>query len=461
MPRVRTILVLASVAALAASLPAAGKERWEEPVVEYVSIDPKVEVGEIGDGPRRPEGPLNVAAHLRNPGAEEARVRVVLGARSEAATLAPGAAASVAFRFAPDESPYGRVLELRRGEEVLDRAEVFDERTHRVAVLVERRTWRAGVERFGSFTRRLRESFGRLHRLLDGAGGGRRPVADRFRIDRVEVYDRKEGERPALFDDHPSFDLVVACDEGGPLAGFWLPAYSIGHNFRYEKHGNVKGLWSDWGEQALWHEVVHYRGVPDYYISRIPAGNLAGVTADAVDLPEPYRGDLMASAYRTPRLGDLAALVMISKRGVSRVGACEEPEEPYGHMWRWLPERLVLEVARDGEPMRGARVRWWASEPGGGPDFRVQKVDPARKPDGEADADEGGRIEIRGDYLNRGRKRIERSLWLLVTVESEGGERRFAIVYGLELNEAYAKGDREEQVRRLAFEDLRPAATAR
>ena len=69
-----------------------------------------------------------------------------------------------------------------------------------------------------------------------------------------------EEARPAPFDDHPELDLVIACDEGGPLAGFWLPQYSIGHNFAFgggDGGTPRRGLWSAWGEQALWHELLH------------------------------------------------------------------------------------------------------------------------------------------------------------------------------------------------------------
>ena len=155
-----------------------------------------------------------------------------------------------------------------------------------VALLVERRTFEDGNRRFGSFVRRMRKSFEDLHALFDDTAATtpdsilpRQAIRTRFRIQHVEVYDREEGVRPPLFDAHPDVDLVIACDEGGPLAGFWLPQYSIGHNFLFgsdpEDGSPRQGLWSGNGEQALWIDGQLWRkdGQPVSYLGeRFPRG---------------------------------------------------------------------------------------------------------------------------------------------------------------------------------------------
>ena len=78
------------------------------------------------------------------------------------------------------------------------------------------------------------------------------------------------------------------------------------------------------------------------------------------------------------------------------------------------------------EVLRGARRVLVTSEP---------------YPDGDAFADESGKVSIAGDYLERSSPRAERSLWLLVEVEV-AGETRFELLYGLDLNLAYARGSK-------------------
>jgi hypothetical protein len=75
------------------------------------------------------------------------------------------------------------------------------------------------------------------------------------------------------------------------------------------------------------------------------------------------------------------------------------------------------------------------------------------EPDGRADADGAGKSQILRDYLGRALPRADRGLWLLVEVEI-GGETRFEIVYGLDLNLAYARGDKYSTTVPLAFESL-------
>ncbi len=342
-----------------------------------------------------------------------------------------------------------------------------------VAILVERETFAETERRFGSFRTRMQASFDALHALFadveatttTNPGSSLAPLArvairDRFEIVSVAVYDRTDGKPPPLFANHPDVDLVIACDEGGPLAGFWLPAYSIGHNFLVaagEAKGTPeRGLWSDWGEQALWHELLHFRGVPDSYISFIPPAALPGRATKEVALPDRFRLGIMNHPYQPPRISALASVVANAKAGVARVGACEEPDHEHGHMWRWVPERLTLALTKDGVPLAGARVRWWRSQPMTGlGDPRRQGVPEDAAPSGEAAADARGVVTLEGDYLGRADPRPKRSLWLLVEAEHEG-ERRFGVILLLSLNELYAAGHAKRATLPLTWEELRP-----
>ena len=69
------------------------------------------------------------------------------------------------------------------------------------------------------------------------------------------------------------------------------------------------------------------------------------------------------------------------------------------------------------------------------------------------------RVPIEGDYLGRGRPREDRSLWLLVEVVPPGETAGFEVVYGLDLNLAYARGEKYGANLRRRWEDLlRPGA---
>ena len=469
MLRIGPIALLLAAPALAQRADANPRNvRYERPVIEHVSLEPRMVVEKIGDGPRRLEGtaPVTLTFHLRNPGDAAARVQLrVQGLDAplgEAVALEPGAAGQVRVEMASLAIPYGRTIELRSGRQVLDSLRFHSGKAHRVVLLVERRTWQAGMERFGSFVRRMRASFEALHALFADVSDPlgidllkREPVSARFRIDGLELYDRGSGTRIRMFTRHPQYDLAIACDEGGPAAGFFLPEYSIGHSFRAKVDGVVHGLWSLRGEQALWHEMVHYRGVGDYYIYRIERGCLEGWTKGAVDLPDKYRLDLMNSPYQQPRIGALTAHVMNFKQGVSRVGACEETAQPYGHMWTWLPRSLRVRILRDGRPVQKAAVRWWSARPAGRGDRRLQRAERSRAPDGAALTDKDGIARVRGDYLRSKRPRAERSLWLVVELSHEG-ESRVGIVYGLWLNAAYAAGHRDQATRTFVWKDLQP-----
>jgi len=473
------VLALVLIASQSAAQVEPGRNvRYDDLIIEYLALEPSVEVREIGDGPRRPEGDTaRLTAFLFNLRSAEVYAAIDWGGaaeRQEIGYLQPGESKAVSISIAPAAIPYDQPIralvynaEVHRLEET-DRAILHGEKAMRIALLVERRTWDAGNKRFGSFTRRMRESLEMLHELFDdttapdAAGLKREPIIDRFRIERIELFDRpadstSDFQRPALFDDHPKYDVVIACDRQGPLGGFWLEQYSIGHNFH--RSDPPKDLWSDWGEQALWHELMHFRGVPDYYIYRIPEGALPGRCAEAIEVPEPFRSDLMNSPYQSPQIGALTAAVANSKAGVSRVGACEEPSNPYGHQWNWAPESLAIEINdSSGKPLAGQSVRWYRSLPAGLEDLRIQGVAADRPPDGEAKTNAAGRIRITGDYLGAAGNQPHRSLWLLVEVGNSVESRRLGIVNGLWLNAAYAAGSKDEAVWSVRLDALRPVA---
>ncbi len=477
LPCVLALLLIASPSA--AQVEPGRNVRYDDLIIEYLALEPQVEVRAIGDGPRRPEGgEVRLTAFLFNLRSSEVYAAIDWGtaaARQEIGYLQPGESKAVTIALAPAAIPYNQPIralvynaEVHKLEET-DQATLHGEKAMRVALLVERRTWDAGNKRFGSFTRAMRDSLEALHghfartEAPAEAGLRREPIIDRFRIERVELFDRPADsaagfERPALFEDHPRYDVVVACDERGPLAGFWLPQYSIGHNFHSAEQG--KDLWSDWGEQALWHELMHFRGVPDYSIYGVSAGALPGRTGEAIDLPEPFRSDLMNSPYQPPRIGALAAAIANSKAGVSRVGACEDADNPYGHQWKWLPATLVVELTDDaGRPLSGRSVTWSRALPMGLENTRCQGVAADRRPDGRAVTDAAGRVSISGDYLGASAEPSQRSFWLLVEADDGSGGRRFNVVSGLWLNAAWAAGSRDEAVLNLRWGDMRPAGS--
>lgn len=424
--------------------------RFTGMIIEYLEVTPKKHVEEIGDVPGGPESrEAKLIVHLRNLTDAPANALVEgAGFRAQSEMITPGETGRVEWVLPADSIPFAAVFTAKpvgpdgvEGE-VTDKATLISEATMRVALLVDRATFEAGNERFGSFTRRMRKSFDDLHTLFDDVSatttGGvlkRQAISDRFRIDHVELYDQESDPRPELFDEHPQFDLVIACNERGPLCCFWLPAYSIGHNFWNEANGF--GLWSSWGEQALWHEMLHFRGVQDFYLYRVAKEALPGRASRDVELPMVYRDSLMNSPYQTPRISALAAHIANFKGGIARVGVAEEPDQPYGHMWQWLPARLQVHVDLGGRPLARATARWWRSLPAEYGGRRQHGVQADRAPDGSAMLNRLGEVSIRGDYLGAKLPRDERSLWLLFEVEYEG-ERRFAIISGLWLNEMYA-----------------------
>lgn len=440
--------------------------RFAGMIIEYIELSPKKQVSAIGDTPGAPESrEATLIVHLRNLTDAPANALVQgAGFSAQSAMITPGEMGRVEFVLPADSVPFKAVFTAKPvgpdgiAGDVTDRASLIGEKTMRVALLVDRETYAQGNERFGSFTRRMRKSFDDLHALFADVTatttGGvlkRVPIEDRFRIDHVALYDQASEARPALFDEHPSFDLVIAANERGSLCCFWLPAYSIGHNFWNESH--QYGLWSAWGEHALWHEMMHFRGVQDFYMYRVPQEALPGRAVRDVELPLVYREALMNSPYQAPRISALAAHTANTKKGIARVGAAEEPEQPYGHMWQWLPSRLRVHIDLGGRPLSRATVRWWRSLPAGLSDGRIQGVAADRPPDGESELNRLGEVTIKDDYLGATKPRAERSLWLLVEVEHEG-EKRFAVISGLWLNEMHASGKVTIATRWLDWESM-------
>jgi len=470
---VRRSLILTIAAALssmgrpALAQDAATGHRYNDLIIEYLALQPQMEVKRIGDGPHRPEGETaTLTAFLYNLRDSDVYAAIDWGGaaeRQEIGYLQAGESKAVSINIPVADIPYDKpiIAEVYNMEEhklqETDRATLHGETTMRVALLVEKRTWEAGNKQFGSFTRHMRESLESLHDLFavttDPAEAGlkRAPIADRFRIELVELYDRPAdsmdaSSRPAIFDRHPQYDVVITCDQHGPFAGYWPGPPTVGCDFVGTKGEGYTGLASKAAEQALWKSLLQFRGVQDFAMYRIPAGALPGRAKDALDLPEPFNGDLMNGATSPQRIGALSAAIANVNRGISRLGSVTDPASDHGYMWRWVPKSLQVKIVdARGQPMSGIKVNWFRSM-SASPGEVTQSVAADRKPDGRAVTDSTGRVSISGDYLSIKGDAAQRSLWLLVETEEKDGTRRFGIVSGLWLNAAYSAGSIDEAV---------------
>jgi hypothetical protein len=313
----------------------------------------------------------------------------------------------------------------------------------RVRLLVERATFDDGARRFGSFSRRFRKSLDDLNALLESSVHPSAPqgVVDRFRVVDGAVYRRVEGPERVGFVQHPTADVAVACDQGGPTTGPRFVERSIG--WTAAGVGGEGDLWSATGEQVLWRDLLRLRGIPDFGRYAAAAGALAGRADAGLALPRRWAEDLMASPAQPPRIGEWTAMLANANAGISAVGEPDDPADArFGRTWRWIAPRLDLVVSDGGSPASGATVRWWRSLPSPTlPPHQPQGVAADREADGKATTDATGKVSIVGDVLGSRAPLGQRSLWLLVEVE-RAGVRRFEIVYGLDLNYAYARGDK-------------------
>lgn len=471
LPLLAVAVSLVGQTALAQS-DAATDHRYHDLIIEYLALQPQVEVNNLGDGPHRPEGETaTLTAFLFNLRDSEVYAAIDWGGaaeREEIGNLQPGESKAVSITIPVADIPYDKPItaqvynpEIHKLEET-DRATLHGERAMRVALLVEKRTWDAGNKQFGSFTRHMRASLESLHDLFAAttgpteAGLKRAPVADRFRIELVELFDRPAdsmdtSNRPAIFDRHPKYDVVITCDQNGPFTGYWPAQSTIGCNFA--SPDGDSGLASTWAEHALWRSLMQFRGVPDFAMYRIPAGALPGRTDNAIELPEPFNGDLMSGAT-PPRIGALSAAIANANEGVSRLGSCADPASQNGYMWRWLPGEVRLQIVdATGAAVPGLKVNLYRPMPMS-PDDSTHGVAADRKPSGSGATDDSGELVVAGNYLGATGDEAQRSLWLLFEVEDQSGSRRFGILSGLWLNAAYAAGSRDEAVWRVRLDDL-------
>lgn len=324
----------------------------------------------------------------------------------------------------------------------------------RVWVWVEKDTLVAGDARFGSFVRRLRKSFDDLDDLLSASVHPTTPrgILDRFRIQQVVEFDRR-GKSPMDFVPRDKFDIVVVCDQHGKSPGVDVGSSRI--EFSFDGTSPHRGMWSAWGEQSLWRDLLHLRGVQALDRSRAAPGALPGRWKGELPLPSRYAVDLMASPFQAPVITEYTAVMANARYGVAKIGDCEDTgNEKLGHVWNWLPGRVALYVTRAGAAANGAVVRWWRSLPLKGlPADAPEGIVEGRAPDGEATADAAGLVGITGDYLGRTQPKESRSRWLLVEVEI-AGKRRFEILYGLDLHLAYARGEKDRATVRWEFDRL-------
>jgi hypothetical protein len=321
----------------------------------------------------------------------------------------------------------------------------------RVHALVGKVTKDADDKRFGSVVRRFRKSLDDLNALLATSVHPLAPsgVVDRFRLDGASTFeiDPNGGAQVLVAADA---DVVVLLDEA-----IWAPrAGPVSQTvlWSYAGRPDHAGRWSSWGEQSLWRDLLRSRGVQDFAPYVIADGGLPGRWKGPLPLPRRYARDLVASPEQAPWISEYTAVVANAHAGAAVIGDVEEdPTSRFGHVWGWLPGRLDVVLSRGGVPAAEARLRWWRGLPretGAG-----QGVAEGRAPDGEATCDATGKATVTGDYLGREKPRVQRSRWLLVEAEV-AGERRFEVVYGLDLNLAYARGEKYGATVRLEWDSL-------
>ncbi len=436
------------------------KTPYDGLVIEWVGQEPKVRAVEVGDRSEPVEGTsIRYTAHLRNlaqaaSGPIELRWSVDGGAPTLQALEAidAGETATAEFAWTAVKGRHWVRCELAGRDEWL----TFATDALTVKVAVEDRTLATYEVAHGSFARRMQDSLAGLHAswsAVRDAGFAPDGIEERLRIDDVETYERRPGaEVPAEFWDHPSFHLYVACDQGGPVAGFYIPGYSIGHN--YGGHPGHESLFSDWGENCLWHEIAHFRGVEDFYIFTTENGGVAktdaaGKPLEDLRLAKAHDEDTMNNPYKETSWSDYTAAVVQAKRGVTRVGRCEDPSQPYGHMWRDMPKAIEIEVVgADGRPLDAVDVEV----------FRPSRAKPEERPTVSADAkpiaggstDARGRFDLGADPFACSAEEPSRARWLLVVLR-RGGATRARYLTLLDANLAHWRGERDHAALRVDF----------
>jgi hypothetical protein len=312
----------------------------------------------------------------------------------------------------------------------------------RVLLLVEEQALEEGDRRFGSFARRFRKSLDDLNALLASSVSAHAPdgVVDRFRIDDALVYSAADGPVPVVWINHPEADVAVACETDRKFVG--PPPVGAAVAFAGGRRDRGLDLWTETAEQTMWRDLLRLRGVPDFARYAAAKGALPGRAHLGLPLPHRFSADLMASPDQTPKFTELTALLVNSNTGLSIIGDPDNSNDiRFARTWRWIPPRIDVVLNDGAAPAAGAAVRWWRSLPMKGlPESMPQGVAEGRAPDGEATADATGTVPIVGDVLASNAPDALRSLWVLVEVE-RAGAKRFEIIYGLDLNLAYARGE--------------------
>lgn len=438
------------------------RQPYDALVIEWISQDPKVRVEKVGDtSAPEPGESVSYTAHLRNLGGvntEPLLVRwFVDGVQKETERIpgvGAGQRATSGFAWTVEEGRHWIECELVGCDEWL--AVASDALT--VKLWVEKKTLEKYENEFGSFARRFQDSLAGLHASWSAVRDARfapRGIEERLRVDDVAVYERggKGEEVPKEFWDHPEFDLGVACDQGGPIAGFYIPGYSIGHN--YAGNPGHESLFSDWGENCLWHEIAHFRGVQDFYIFPTREGDVgktdaAGNPFPLLSLRPEFAEDTMNNPYRQTQWGEYTAAVIQMKRGVSRVGRCEDPANTFGHMWRHVPARIAVQViGEEGKPVKYADVE--VHRPVRGEDGRWRVAKDA-KPLAEGKVDADGFFDLGDDPFGKRKAEAGRAGWVLLLVRREGAVRARYLTL-LDMNLAYWKDEKEKAVFRVVWNE--------
>jgi hypothetical protein len=176
----------------------------------------------------------------------------------------------------------------------------------------------------------------------------------------------------------------------------------------------------------------------------------AGNAVEPLRLRMEYAEDTMNDPYRPAHWSDYTATVIQMKRGISRVGRCEDPKNTFGHMWRHIPSEIRIQVIdAEGKPLRRVGVEVYRPEPG--KDGRMRVEEEAEPMVAGAVADDGT-FHLGEDPFGRKLKEERRARWVLILLRREAVVRARYLTL-MEMNSAYWRGEKEEATFPVVWEE--------